>query len=130
MNGETSLSRLISTLSPALDEAPYAFAIVPPSHVIPDAFALIREDEGVTMIARVADLSRAGLTTSSEWARITLRVHSSLEAIGLTAAVSSALAAADISANMIAGVHHDHIFVPWDRRVDAMRCLTDLQGAA
>jgi hypothetical protein len=79
-----------------------------------DTFALVREDEGIIAI-------RA--TPSGEWARISLGVHSSLEAVGLTAAFSRALAAADISANVVAGLHHDHIFVQWERREQALRVL-------
>ena len=85
-----------------------------------DAFALIREDEGVTAIRAAPD---------GEWARISLRVHSSLSAVGLTAALSSALAEAAISANIIAALHHDHLFVPWDRREDAVRILRSLATA-
>jgi hypothetical protein len=60
------------------------------------------------------------------WARITLAVHSGLAAIGLTARVATALAARGISANMIAAFHHDHVFVPWDRRDEAMAALREL----
>ena len=56
---------------------------------------------------------------------ITLRIHSSLAAVGLTAAVSGALAAEGISANMIAGFHHDHILLP---AADADRALDILKG--
>ena len=60
------------------------------------------------------------------WARITLGIHSSLAAIGLTARVSGALAERGISANMIAACHHDHVFVPWARREEAMTALLEL----
>ena len=60
------------------------------------------------------------------WARITLSVHSSLEAVGLTARVSAALAARGISANIVAAVHHDHIFVPWQLREEALAALREL----
>jgi hypothetical protein len=80
-----------------------------------NAFALIREDEGVTVI-------RPG----QGWARITLGVHSSLAAVGLTARVASALAQREISANMVAAFHHDHVFVPWDRRAEALAVLRAL----
>jgi uncharacterized protein len=85
-----------------------------------DAFALIREDEGLTAIRTHPE---------GEWARISLEVHSSLSAVGLTAALSKALAEADISANIVAGIRHDHLFVPWDRREDALGCLKALSQA-
>ena len=60
------------------------------------------------------------------WARITLQVHSSLAAVGLTARVAESLAARGISANMVAAFHHDHVFVPWARRTDALNALAEL----
>jgi hypothetical protein len=83
------------------------------------AFALIREDEGLTAI-------RA--EPHGEWARISLEVHSSLQAVGLTAALCSALSDADISANIVAALRHDHIFVPWERREEALRCIEALRS--
>jgi uncharacterized protein len=85
-----------------------------------DAFAMIREDEGVTAIRACPE---------GEWARISLEVHSSLSAVGLTAALSRALAEADISANIVAGLRHDHLFVPWNRREEAVVCLKALSQA-
>ena len=80
-----------------------------------DAFALIREEEGVTVI-------RPG----KGWARITLGVHSSLSAVGLTARVAEALTSEGISANMVAACRHDHVFVPWGRRHEALSVLRAL----
>ena len=80
-------------------------------------FALVREAEGVTGIR---------VKANGEWARISLGVHSSLDAVGLTAELSQVLARAGISANIVAALHHDHIFVPWDRREDALRALQSL----
>jgi len=60
------------------------------------------------------------------WARITLQVHSSLAAVGLTARVAESLAAHGISANMVAAFHHDHVFVPWARRGEALKILENL----
>ena len=99
-----------------LDSVQYGFEIAAEAPTLPGAaFALIREAEGVTLV-------RPG----AGWARITLGVHSSLEAVGLTAALSAGLAARGISANIIAAVHHDHVFVPWDRRDEAMAALAEL----
>jgi hypothetical protein len=57
------------------------------------------------------------------FARITLTVHSALEGVGLTAAVSGALAEQGIACNVVAGFHHDHLFVPWERREEALGVL-------
>jgi hypothetical protein len=62
------------------------------------------------------------------WARITLGIESSLEAVGLTARVGTALAERGIGANMIAACHHDHVFVPWERREEAMAALEALSA--
>ncbi len=101
-------------------------AAAPPSAVEP--FATVREDEGMTLVLRQADADRSGLTYDYVAARITLRVRSDLAAVGLTAAVSTALAAADISCNVIAGHTHDHLFVPLDRAADAMATLGRLSA--
>lgn len=74
----------------------------------------MREEEGLTVVR--PDLS-------GEWARISLGAHSSLEAVGLTAVLSSRLAYAGIAVNVVAGLFHDHLFVPWDRREEALACL-------
>ena len=53
-------------------------------------------------------------------------MHSALEAVGLTAAVSAALTRHGISANVVAAYYHDHIFVPAE---DAERALLALKDA-
>lgn len=115
MSGETDLDRLIIGLSPILDPLEYGFEFTAEAPPLGDAFALIREAEGVTVI-------RPG----TGWARITLGVHSGLAAIGLTARVAEALAGQGVSANMVAAFHHDHVFVPWARRNDALAILRGL----
>ena len=116
--GERDLPRLLDGLSPRLCSARYAFDQGDDTWQS-DAFALIREDEGVTAIRESA---------VGKWARITLEVHSSLEAVGLTAAFSKCLADAGISANVIAALYHDHIFVPWERRADALAAMQALSS--
>ena len=80
-------------------------------------FALVREDEGLTSIQ--ADPRGA-------WAKISLEVHSSLEAVGLTGVLASRLRDLGISANIVAALNHDHVFVPWERREEALACLQSL----
>ncbi len=120
LSGETDLGALIRSMAPRLFEQPYDFAVLSGEESA-DAFALIREDEGTTAIIA----SPAG-----EWARISLTVHSSLDAVGLTAAITTTLTAEGISANVVAGAHHDHLFVQWHRRHDAMRVLAQLSEEA
>jgi hypothetical protein len=108
----------VNGLKPRLYPERYAFEAAS-EEWLGDAFALVREDEGITAIRARPD---------GEWARISLEVHSSLSAVGLTAALSSALADAGISANIVAALRHDHILVPWDRRDEALHCLQSLGG--
>jgi hypothetical protein len=118
LSGESDLARLLATMAPRLHDEPYAIRLLAGGETPPaGAFALIAEDEGRTLIAA---------EPGGAWARISLTVHSDLAAIGLTAALSGALAGAGISANVVAGFHHDHIFVPWPRRHDALAALATL----
>jgi uncharacterized protein len=119
--GGRDLDRLLRALEPRLHVDRYSFSETSHSSLDADAFAMVREEEGLCVIRATADGERA---------RISLAVHSSLDAVGLTAAVSQALAAGGISANIIAGLRHDHIFVPWNRREEALDLLRGLSAAA
>jgi hypothetical protein len=113
---------MLAGMSPELDDQAYSFAVLGEGEQPPElAFATISEDEGATVILPMGK-------AQSEFARITLQVHSSLEGVGLTAAVSTALAKAGIACNVVAAFHHDHLFVPWERREEAMEILQDLSA--
>ncbi len=114
------LAGMLAGMAPALDARRWAFALV--EGALPEeAFAIIREDEGTTAI-----LPDEG----GDFARLTLMVHSALSGVGLTAAVASALAERGIACNVVAGFHHDHLFVPWERRGEALETLQHLAAAA
>lgn len=116
--GLTELAALLREMRPVLHDTPYDFRVAAAGAPPPaDAFALIREPEGLTILTEDA---------GGDWARISLSVHSSLSAVGLTAAFAQALADDGISCNTVAGFHHDHLFVPWHRRHDAMAALNRL----
>jgi hypothetical protein len=116
---------MITDIRPELFPEPYVFAAgEAPAGVAP--FAVIREDEGVTLILTRADADRAGLAYDYVTARITLRVGSALTDIGLTALFSRVLADAGISCNVIAGLAHDHLFVGWDQGAQALALLRGL----
>ena len=87
------------------------------------------EAEGLSVILERAEADRLGLTYTSVHRCITLQVHSSLTAVGLTAAVSSALSSAGISANVVAAYHHDYVFVPAEFAEKALRVLQTLVRA-
>lgn len=132
MAAETDLARLLAGLAPALDPQPFGYAVLPLDQSLPAGlvvFALLRETEGLTVIAEVDALLAAGISVEGRWARITMMVHSALDAVGLTAAMAKTLTAAGISANVLAGYHHDHLLVPWDRRHDAVAALLALASA-
>ena len=80
----------------------------------------------LTLVLRKQDADRLGLRYDYVAGWITLRVHSALEAVGLTAAVSAALAREGVSCNVVAGFYHDHLFVPHDSAAQAVRLLEDL----
>jgi hypothetical protein len=123
---ETDLAVLLRTMEPVLFPDPYGFTVC--DGPLPfAAFATVAEDEGMTVVAPLAAMQAAGLV-SDPWARISLTVHSDLAAVGLTAAFAGALGREGISCNVIAGVHHDHLFVQWDRRADAMAALKALSN--
>jgi len=89
--------------------------------------AAVAEEEGLTLVVPRQDADRAGLAYDYVAGWITLRVHSALEAVGLTAAVAEAMARNGISCNVVAGFHHDHLFVPHAdafRARDALEMLT------
>jgi uncharacterized protein len=86
----------------------------------------VAEREGQTVVARMEEADAAGLAYDYVAGWITLRIHSALGAVGLTAAVSQELAAVGLSCNVIAGYHHDHIFVPYERAQEAASLLEDL----
>ena len=125
--GETNLRGLIQTMSPVLDDAEWIFATInleDEASLAPYAIASFRETEGLTLV--LPQSAAGGLKdVSAPMSRITLEVHSSLEAVGLTAAVAGALAEEGISANVVAAYYHDHIFVP---KVSAERALAVLEA--
>jgi len=136
MSGITDLETLLACLDPVLCPARYAFrscgkeeasALMAADGNDEEPFAFIREEEGWTVILPLGQnnpAAEADSVSAAAMKRITLNVHSSLEAVGLTAHVSRVLAGRNISANVVAGFYHDHIFVPEDRAEEALAALT------
>jgi hypothetical protein len=122
----------LPNLDPELHEGVYVFTTVPLSAntVGLDVVATMREQEGLTLVLPEKQAVQQGFDLAFRCAWITLRVDSALDAVGLTAAFARALADDSIACNVIAGTHHDHLFVPVGRAADALQCLRDLQRRA
>lgn len=125
--GETDLSNMLANLQPILSEESYVYCFN--AHPFtPDfpVWAFICEQEGLTLIMTQERADLQGFPYEGLWRCITLTVHSSLQAVGLTARVSNLLAGAGISANMVAGYYHDHIFVQAELAEAALALLQQL----
>jgi hypothetical protein len=129
MVGETDLKKLIPELEPSLNPGEYVFCTMERKQIPTDweVVGSFWELEGTTVILprSRADALRLPYSFVSAW--MTLNVHSALDAVGLTAAVSQALAQAGISCNFVAAYYHDHLFVPAH---DAKRAMEVLQALA
>ncbi len=123
------LDLLLAHLQPVLQPGRFAFVSLPPDRTLDSSeiLASIREPEGLSVVVSESCAASNALPVQFRAAWITLQVHSDLAAIGLTAAFSNALAQAGISCNVVAGVHHDHLFVPVDQAQQAMITLQALQ---
>lgn len=133
--GIETLAELLRSLEPELDPAQYVFLTAAAGIDVStlDPIGTFGESEGTTLIVDVAVLETAhSLGCRPEepprMALITLRVHSSLLAVGLTAAVATVLAGAGISCNVVAGYFHDHLFVPVDDAGTALELLRALSS--
>jgi len=127
----SDLATLLRTMNPVLHEGVFAFVSVPVETDLDglDVVATMREDEGRSLVLREADARARGLPILFRAAWITVTVASDLHAVGLTAAVAQTLAGEGIACNVIAGAHHDHLFVPVAKSADAMSALRALQDA-
>ncbi|MER6103291.1 ACT domain-containing protein [Streptomyces sp. NPDC001832] len=128
MTGERDLRTLLSGMRPELNPGRYVFTTTPHGTVPEgvDPVVTVTEPEGLTLVLPEAQAVSAGLRHDYVAGWITLRIHSALDAVGLTAAVSLALTDAGLSCNVVAGFHHDHLFVPYDRAAEAVDVLEAL----
>ncbi len=131
MSAVTELDELLRSMEPQLLESEFVFCTVPGplvDYVSLNPVATFLEAEGLTLVLEKDVAQNAGLQFEGSFCQITLTVHSSLEAVGLTAAVSAKLAAQGISANVIAAYYHDHIFVQSAKAQMALSALKALSA--
>jgi len=115
-------------MRPELNLGAYVFITQSSIDHIPtnDILGQFREKEGITIIIEKGKADMLGLPYEFVASWITLRIHSSMDSVGLTAIFSSELAKNNIGCNVVAGYHHDHIFVNKKDGENAMRILQEL----
>lgn len=126
MSGEKDLQQLLKTMKPEHNPGDYVFCKVGNLEGISlnEIEMFFKEKEAITVILKKEMADILGLDYSVVMSWITLTVHSSLEAVGLTAAFSKALSDKEISCNVVAAFYHDHIFVNKKDTVQAMQILS------
>ena len=129
MSGETDLKVLLQKMTPELHTGEYVFASVKKADTISraDVICEFKEAEGTTIVIERDKADSLGLTYDCVTSWITLKIHSSLEAVGFTAAFAIALANQNISCNVMAGYYHDHIFV---KQTDAEKAVEILEAVS
>ena len=126
MTAETNLQTILKSMKPLLHEGEYVFCTVENTEAIDpnDLVMTFRESEGTTLIIRKETADKLNLKYDFIAAWISLMVHSSLEAVGLTASFSTALADEGISCNVVAGYYHDHLFI---KHSDSQKAIAVLE---
>lgn len=131
MAGIKELETLLSSIDPVLDERSFVFCSFPEfnwEHVQQlNPIGFFHEKEGMTFIITLQKAIDKNIDYESVYKLISLNVHSSLDAVGLTAAFSAKLAEKNISANVVAAYYHDHIFVPEEKAEEALSAISEFQ---
>lgn len=126
--------KMIANMTPVLQPGTFVFCSVIHNHDVAEAMKVARgtfvEDEGLSLILPKSEADRLGLSYETPMKQITLMVYSSVQGVGLTAAVAKALAKDQIPANVVAATQHDHVFVPAKMADDAVEALRRLQAKA
>ncbi len=128
MLGITDLDMLLASMSPKLMDGEYVFCTIKgklSEYVQYNPLATYQESEGLTLVLTLEEARRGDFEFNGVYRLITLMVHSSLDAVGLTAAVASKLKSYDISANVIAAYYHDHIFIQKEKAELALEALKE-----
>ena len=131
MRGEADLRTLLKEMQPRVDEREFVFCTLDPTtltQVSVTPIGLFREAEGITLVLDRKQADKYSLSYEAVWKMITLTIHSDLTAVGFLAAITTALAKARISVNVVSGYYHDHLFVPYDDEESTMKVLDRLSN--
>jgi uncharacterized protein len=135
MPGELSLNVLLSSLKVTSQPGTWAWATLPsttlanlPAELLTSAQFIFAESEGLTVVLPTEIATAHGIPYTYPSKQITLDIHSSLEAVGFMAAISTRLAREGFSSNPVSAYYHDHLFVKIDeadRIVGVLRAMAD-----
>ena len=128
MNAQRDRATLHQHVAPHLHPENFVYCTFSDFRIPPglNPICTFREAEGITAIVEKVQAERCGSPYLFESHLITLKVHSSLEAVGLLATLARHLADADIPCNVVAGYHHDHLFVPTGQAELALNLLSSI----
>ena len=124
------LANALRNLAPDLDPETYVFVCLDKPDAALDAIASVDEPQGVTQVIKQSAADEQGLSSTFRCRRITLTVNTDLDLVGFIARIATELASHGIACNVMAGYHHDHLFVPEQRAADAMEVLRGLAAEA
>ena len=129
MTGQTNLSEVLKSLQVSCDNIEYGFASVKDKQINfnNNVLGTFKENEGLTIIASTEYFKANEIQYEGPYAKLTIEVHASLELVGLTAVLAKKLADNQISANVVAGYFHDHIFVQYSIRQKAIEAINNLK---
>ncbi len=129
MTGETDLATILRNLRVSRRPDPVTVVAVEEPVTLGDGVgAVLAEHEATTAVVTVAEAERRGWPIGFVAAWLTVELHTSLEAVGLTAVLAAALADRQISCNVLAGYHHDHLLVPVERAEEAIAVIEALRS--
>lgn len=124
------LDDALRNLAPTLDPETYVFVSLEDPAADLNALAHIQEAGGTTYVVKQSTANEQGLNGTFRCRRITLAVHTDLDLVGFIARIATELASHGIACNVMAGYHHDHLFIPEQRAAEAMDVLCKLAAEA
>ena len=125
MVGETDLCALLKSMNARLVDGLYVFVTLK-GKVLPEGVSprmVFQETEGTTLVLLKEEAEANELDYEFPCRMITLEVHSSLEAVGFLARITTELAKHKMGVNPVSGFFHDHLFVLDGREQDALSVL-------
>ncbi|MBU0527248.1 ACT domain-containing protein [Candidatus Micrarchaeota archaeon] len=138
METVSELSTLLKNMDPKLSDTKYFMASVDSSQLLALAsyssflMDIFREEEGLSVVFSDEILDELkGLSEVDPvgpFALITLNVYSDLMAVGFLAKITDALAKEGISVNAFSAYHHDHLFVPYEKRELVLEILKKISN--